>query len=261
MWAFLPGGLLMPAALPTKARDGVVVAKKWTHDGKFDLQVRARVESHLTNFLRDYMDPMKLEHSGIQATPRMDYDFRFYCTKADFAQALAAAALDIDYLKFKPTAERRTADGKYLMYEDGKEYHSTLNSIWGVVARLGRPYGGSAWASGGGWSSKRNSTQASKRSSASTQRQIDSIDGDLFLGEVEADPLDSVPDFVPGSDLAMSELFDQLSDIPHAQWGEHAVPEELESLESWMVRNNLADQFHVDSSTTLPVSIEVEPGA
>lgn len=142
MWIFLPGGLLMPAAVPMNKVDA-----KWTNGGEWNLQVRARTLSHLTNFIRDFMT--EGTYSEIQSTPEMDYNYRFYTSKVSFATAMASAMLQIDYQKFKPMAEDRYDDGT-LKYMDGKEYHSVLNSIWGTVCRLGRPGGkwaidGSAW--------------------------------------------------------------------------------------------------------------------
>jgi hypothetical protein len=138
-WIFLPGGLLMPAEFPADKAD-----PKFVPEGSdFDLQIRARVKSHLENFIRDYMEPMGLTYSEIEATPQMDYNFRFYCSREDFAKAIAEAMLNIDYMKFKPTAEDRDEEGKPL-YADGKDYHSVLNTIWGSVTRLGRP--GGVWA-------------------------------------------------------------------------------------------------------------------
>jgi hypothetical protein len=135
MWLFLPSGLLMPAAVPADKADPVL-----TRDGTLLLQVRARVESHLTNFINDYMEEGK--YSDIEATPQMDYNFRFYTTHADFALAMAKAIVDIDYKKFKPTAEDRDIDGR-LLYKDGKEYHGILNSIWGTLCKLNTP--GGSW--------------------------------------------------------------------------------------------------------------------
>jgi hypothetical protein len=141
MWIFTPGGLLMPASLPSMEVDKVVADPKFTRDGYFDMQVRGRVDSHLTNFIRDYMEPQGMEYSEVEYTPQMDYNVRFYCKQEDFAKAVALCVMDIDFLKFKPTAERYTLDedGKthIPMYKDGKEYHGVLNSIWGTVTRLG----------------------------------------------------------------------------------------------------------------------------
>lgn len=133
MWLFLPGGLLMPSVVPEGKGDPA-----FTNNGLWMMQVRARAKSHLENFIRDYME--EGTYSEIQATPSMDYNYRFYTTHEQLALATAKAILDIDYAKFKPTAERTDKDGN-LLYEDGKEYHTVLNSIWSTVCRLGSPGG------------------------------------------------------------------------------------------------------------------------
>ena len=141
MWIFLPGGLLMPAEFPAD-----LVDKTFVPEGSgYDLQIRARVRSHLENFIRDYADPLDLPHSDVQMTPDMDYNCRIYMRREDFAIAMARAVLDIDFEKFKPTAERIGMDGKPL-YKDGKAYHGVLNSIWGTLTRLGAP--GGIWSYG-----------------------------------------------------------------------------------------------------------------
>lgn len=135
MWLFIPGGLLMPSIVPEGKGDPA-----FTNNGLWMMQVRARVKSHLENFIRDYMEDGT--YSDIEATPQMDYNFRFYTTHEQLALAVAKAILDIDYAKFKPTAERTDKTGK-LLYPDGKAYHSTLNSIWSTVTKLGSP--GGSW--------------------------------------------------------------------------------------------------------------------
>ena len=148
MWIFAPGGLLMPSTFPAdKVEPGYLDA-----EGTFDLQIRVRAVSHLENFIRDYLTPMGLKHSDIQRTPHMDYNARIYMSRQDFATALSAMVLDIDYQKFKPTAERRNEDGSLMYGADSGTYHSVLNSIWGSVCRLGSP--------GGWWGPKSSSNPA-----------------------------------------------------------------------------------------------------
>jgi len=142
-WLFLPQGLLMPAIIPDPAKGEGEADPKLTDNGRRQIQVRSRVESHLTNFIRDYMRPMGLDFSDIQHTPNMDYNVRFYTTKEDFAQAVMQAMLDINALKFKPLAEQRDANNKPL-FKDGGPWHSLLNGVWGSITRLA-PAGGS-WA-------------------------------------------------------------------------------------------------------------------
>lgn len=169
MWNFLPGGLLMPAAVPMD-----LVDPKFTHDGEFDLQVRGRVRSHLENFIRDYMEPGT--YSEIQETPEMDYNCRFYTTRDHYAWAMGKAIAAIDYEKFKPTAEdKNPKDGKPL-YKDGAKYHDVLNAIWGTVTRLGSP--GGIWAEGGsGWGATYKSVgSAYKATGESGWGRIDKVD-------------------------------------------------------------------------------------
>jgi hypothetical protein len=160
-WIFLPGGLLMPADTPMDE------ANPHFTRGYRDLQVRARVKSHLENFIFEYMEPLGLDYSDIEMTPDMDYDARFYTRRSDFALAIGQAMMDIDYHKFKPTAERKDSKGN-LLYKDGKEYHSVLNSIWGTVARLGNPYGGRSWGTGSWTAPKGKSSAATVTSSGYT---------------------------------------------------------------------------------------------
>lgn len=223
MWIFMPLGLLMPAALPTKEIDGVEVDPKWTHDGLFNLQVRGRVESHLQNFIRDYMDPMGLEHSQIQATPRMDYNFRFYCRNDDFAQAMGQAVMEIDYQKFKPTAERRSKDG-YLLYEDGKAFHSVLNSLWGTITRLNAPWGGRSYFDD---EPRRRSTD---RAGFVKRTRWDDEDEGSFIGRSQIDSDMS-------ADERATELLERLEGIPSAQWSQHATVEELAELDEFLDAN------------------------
>ncbi len=91
-WIFLPAGLIMPSTFPADKVD----PKYLGPDGDFDIQVRGRVESHLTNFIRDYVDPLGLAHSEIQLTPEMDYNARFYMRKQDLALAVGKSVHDID---------------------------------------------------------------------------------------------------------------------------------------------------------------------
>lgn len=243
MWIFLPGGLLMPATLPSKRHDGVEVAKKWTRNGKFDLQVRGRVKSHLENFIRDYMDPMKLPHSAIQMTLKMDYDCRFYCTQEDFSKAVAQAVLDIDYQKFKPTALRKDSKGEPL-YKDGNQYHHKLNAIWGVVASLGRPYGGSFWGRG-----------ADTDRAPETRRTTWTAPA---FNDTPSPMPDVLEDYVPAADVIAEELYKQLKDLPHAQWSEFAPAEDLENVERWLEENNLSEAVHTEGAKAFH-AIDQEP--
>lgn len=217
MWIFLPGGLLMPAATPTMERDKVVANPTLTQDGRFDLQVRARDETHLTNFIRDYLIPMGLEFSDIEATPQMDYNFRFYMTKQEFALAIAKATLDIDYLKFKPTAEAKGADGKPL-YANGHAYHSVLNSIWGTLLRLGAAggyYGRKSAANPNGYDTTRSLGSSFYSGDYDRDRELDR---DWW----QEDELDYTPDSVQ----YRNDLLSEMSDIPVDQWVDYLPAED-----------------------------------
>ena len=133
-WIFLQGGLIMPSQAPMDEADETLTL------GYRDIQVRARLTAHLEYFIRTYMEPMELDYSPIELTPHMDYNARFYTTREDLAKAVAASMMDIDYRKFKPTAERiDPTTGK--PFEHGAKYHGVLNSIWSALLRLA-PAGG-----------------------------------------------------------------------------------------------------------------------
>lgn len=133
-WHFLPGGLIMPSAAPMDEANPELTL------GYRELQVRARVTSHLEWFRDVYIAPFTDDYSEIEQTPHMDYNCRLYMTHEEFAKALARAVMDIDYRKFKPTAEGiDVRTGK--PFVGGAKYHSVLNSIWGSVCQLGAPGG------------------------------------------------------------------------------------------------------------------------
>lgn len=262
MWIFAPLGLLMPSNFPADK-----VSKEFVPDGSdFDLQVRARVESHLENFIRDYLVPMGLEHSAIEMTPQMDYNCRIYMSKADFAAALAAMVMDIDFQKFKPTAEDKDEAGKPL-YKDGVAYHSVLNSIWGTVCGLGRPGGiwsmdyakttlGSArgasrygrkvwskddwlddWDRSKGWSSHDRIDGSDSlyraqpgRWDASKNRWDDSTYGGAeWLEDTDgADlPTGSTLDFTPDSADRRDQILFSIEGIPASQWTDFISEDEM----------------------------------
>ena len=237
-WLFLPGGLLMPSEFPADLVDA-----KWLGiNGDFDIQVRARVESHLTNFIRDYMEPMGFAFSEIQATPSMDYNFRFYARRADFAQAVAQTILDIDYEKFKPTAENRDADGTPL-YAGGKVYHTLLNNIWGSVCALNSP--------GGTWGAYSTTNHNGYKSTAefnkkyglerdddySNWRAGDSFrnvsqrdrDSEWYSTDINSDLATSTPDDV-------QDIVSQMTGIPFDQWEDFLADWEIRLIEPWMTQ-------------------------
>jgi hypothetical protein len=132
MWIFLQGGLIMPSQAPMDEANPELTL------GYRDIQVRARLTEHLEYFIRTYMSD--LDHSEIELTPHMDYNARFYTTREELGLAMTMAVMDIDYRKFKPTAERiDPTTGK--KFAHGAKYHSVLNSIWSSLLRLA-PAGG-----------------------------------------------------------------------------------------------------------------------
>lgn len=118
MWIMTNFGILMPAAIPADiAEDPINPAFG------YDLQVRSRDRKTLEKCVKRYM--AHYHTSGIIATPKMDYDFRFYCLRSDFAVATSLMVDEIDYEKFKPTTERKGGGGKRL--------HDLYTRIWWVV--------------------------------------------------------------------------------------------------------------------------------
>jgi hypothetical protein len=110
MWIFTKVGLIMPAAIPAEASKSV---RK-----QYELQIRSREREHLEAFINDYMPEGSA--SEIVEIPDSDYEYRFYCTRNDFAYAINLAVLEIDYAKFKPECKE-------------PRYHNLLNRIWEVV--------------------------------------------------------------------------------------------------------------------------------
>lgn len=109
MWVFASFGLLMPSTRPTK------YTPAWD-DRK--LQIRARRAKDLDILRAKYMSDSLGETIH---TPDKDYEYRAYCTHEAWAIGLMKMSLDINYDKFKPTANRDHV------------YHTVLNSIWSVV--------------------------------------------------------------------------------------------------------------------------------
>jgi hypothetical protein len=116
MWIMTNFGIIMPTALPKTSQ---------AHRDGWELQVRARDRVALQKFRARHMSMFTT--SGIEPTPEMDYEYRFYCSRDDFAAALDAMVADIDYEKFKPTVMRKGNGGRGLQ--------NLYNSIWYVVAR------------------------------------------------------------------------------------------------------------------------------
>lgn len=167
-WHFLPGGLIMPSAAPMDEADPALTL------GYRQIQVRARLTSHLEWFRDVYIAPFTDDYSEIEQTPHMDYNCRLYMTHEEFAQALARAVMDIDYRKFKPTAEGiDVRTGK--PFVGGAKYHGVLNSIWGNVLRLA--------PAGGVWGPRSEDNPNGYTSSGRTGRGVSFNDHELEAGE------------------------------------------------------------------------------
>jgi hypothetical protein len=237
MWLFLPEGLIMPSEFPREKADPAFMDEA----GLFDIQVRARTKSHLENFLRDRVDPFDLPHSAIQATPGMDYNFRFYIARKDLAVAVADAVLSLNYRKFKPTAEDRYEDGTP-MYAEGREYHSVLNSIWGTVCRLGSP--GGSWSvrsdiNPAGYTPRTSYTDWWKdrlgRHGERTTRFTEDDDwpdtryatdrASRWL--VDDSYNEDLDDYLPDSEERRLDALLDVNGIPASQWDEYLTPEQL----------------------------------
>ena len=104
MWIMTPFGILMPAKIPAN-----VVAHG-------ELQIRARDKRALTYLRKHYMPTL----GKTMYTPNLDYEYRAYTWKADFAEAVTRMIEDIDYEKFKP-------ESKWV------DLHNLYTRIWGVV--------------------------------------------------------------------------------------------------------------------------------
>lgn len=247
MWDFTPFGLMMPAAVPMDKADA-----KFT-EGKYDLQVRGRVDSHLLYMMEHYMEPGSF-HDEIEYTPGMDYNVRFYTTREAYADAMRLIILDIDYKKFKPTAERKDAAGVAL-YKGGADYHSVLNAIWGSVTRLGaaggvwgtynkntnpagrRPYGGGRGTLKGFKNSLKRNSDRLWGSDGSAYYGDDSIYGtrSSVTGRTYAESLaldDYDLDWTPNSEDERLALLDEMDGIPADQWEDYLTKEEFDLIQS-----------------------------
>ena len=103
MWIMTPFGIIMPA----QAEATAPVAG----DPADCFQVRARDRKALTYLRKHYMGGRL---GAIIATPNRDYEFRAYCTKVAFADALRDMVLEVDYEKFKPQARTESLHDLYL---------------------------------------------------------------------------------------------------------------------------------------------------
>jgi hypothetical protein len=182
---------------------------KLTRDGEFSMQIRVREPEHLENLISDYLKPMGLEYSEIELTPEMDYNARLYMRPVDFGVVLAQMTLDIDYTKFKPTAEKTSADGTP-RYKGGREYHSLLNSIWGTVANYRPP--------GGAWAPLRSFGRG----------RVRDFDSDVDVEWSDRHGSFGLEDYIPASENYKKVLLGEVEGIPASQWGDVLWGSDLE---------------------------------
>lgn len=112
MWICTPFGLLMPSLRPAHTVPA--------GDNRL-IQVRSRRRVDLTRF-RDLYLP---ELGEIVEIPNSDYECRAYCTHEQLAAAVAKIAMDIDFVKFKPTTDR---------FND-YQLHNAYNAMWSAAFR------------------------------------------------------------------------------------------------------------------------------
>lgn len=126
MWVFLSGGMMMPALIPPSVLAAAKTADiQEAVERGWELQVRGRVKEHLDWFAETYMTPGS--YSVTYVVKDKDYQARFYTTRSDFGDALAMASLDMNYTKFKDTANK---------FPWGKKYHDLLLRVWSASASI-----------------------------------------------------------------------------------------------------------------------------
>lgn len=110
MFVATSNGMFMPALRPPG-----------TFDPERDprvLQVRTRRAKDLNALRRDYL-PELGKTIKLRGT---DYEYRAYCTRAQWGAALARMAEDIEYVKFKDTAQ-------------DEQLHRLYLEMWGSILR------------------------------------------------------------------------------------------------------------------------------
>ena len=103
-------GMFMPALRPPAKLNG---------DTR-ELQVRSRRAIDLDRLRERYLPNL----GPTLSLPGTDYQFRAYCTKAEWGAALAAIAADIDYVKFKDTPAKYLKDDALT---------SAYSKMWGSI--------------------------------------------------------------------------------------------------------------------------------
>lgn len=106
MWVFTPDGFYSAVLTPKGDR----------------MQIRARVASDLDT-LRDKYLPELTETVESHDT---DYRYRGYCSREDWATAVAQMALTIDYANFKDEVDR----------VQGPRRHAVYGRVWSALLEL-----------------------------------------------------------------------------------------------------------------------------
>lgn len=229
-WIFLSDSMLMPSLAPMDKADPKLTL------GRRTMQVRGRLRSHLENFIENYGEGLDI--SEVEDTPFADYTCRFYATPEAFGEAMKRAMLDIDYKKFKDTAERpRKLTGK--VPEKAKEYHGVLMTIWSATQRVAR--------AGGYYSprSKENPNGYSpnwRRGGYAGGEYVGSsfyggTSTPLFDDEPEwwNDPTDADDfDYTPNRERRALDLLEDLQEIPTDQWEDELTQEDFELVRGFL---------------------------
>jgi hypothetical protein len=116
MWLFTTFGFFSA----TEVRDGKPRSGEQAWPAG-TLQVRARCWEDLENLREKYLP----ELSETIHIPGRDYPYRGYCSKSEFAAAMVAATLDIDYSNFKNKVKAEQGPHRADLYGD----------IWHVMYR------------------------------------------------------------------------------------------------------------------------------
>lgn len=110
------------------SENGFISAVEVTHgDNAGMIVVRARQRDHLEQLSE------KMHLSEIAVTPGRDYRYRAWTTRQNFADGLAAVALEIDYPNYKARVDSK----------GGRLFADVCHRVWSVVEKLqpGGAYG------------------------------------------------------------------------------------------------------------------------
>ena len=122
LWIMTPFGILMPAIRPPKTVE--------PGDSRM-IQVRARRREYLDALRERYMQG---ELGPPIHTPKMDYQWRAYCTPEALAAVMSRMVLEIDSQRFKPTTEGPCGLSDHKL---AAELHSLYTSLWSTQLQHG----------------------------------------------------------------------------------------------------------------------------